>query len=83
MFDYLGAHADEKYCLLTMYTKAREKEPFVKLEWAPDLLTRSYPPMYLDCAEAASRFRIASFVMVIKALGVSALRLGSLWRKGR
>ena len=31
-----------------------EKEPLVKLEWAPDFLTRTYPPDYLDGQKAAA-----------------------------
>ena len=37
-----------------MHTQSREKEPFVKLEWAPDFLTRTYPPEYLDGQKAAA-----------------------------
>ena len=31
-----------------------EKEPFVKLEWAPNFLIRTYPPDYLDGQKAAA-----------------------------
>ena len=37
-----------------MHPKPMEKESFVKLEWAPDFLTRTYPPDYLDGQKAAA-----------------------------
>ena len=53
-FDYLEAYADENYCQQCVDTQPRWKEPFVKLEWAPDFLIRIYPPDYLDGQKAAA-----------------------------
>ena len=55
-FDYLEAYADEKYCHVCLHPKPMEKEPFVKLEWAPDVLRRerNYAPEHLDGDNAAA-----------------------------
>jgi hypothetical protein len=42
------------YSLVCMHTQPGEKEPFVKLEWAPDILRRLYPPEHLDGEESAA-----------------------------
>ena len=46
----------EKYCQMLMHSKAKEKEPFVKLEWAPEVLrgTNNYGPEHLDGDNAAA-----------------------------
>ena len=53
-FDYLEAYAVENDCQQCVDTQPRWKEPFVKLEWAPDFLRHSYPPEYLDGQAAAA-----------------------------
>ena len=44
----------EKYCQMLMHSKAKEKEPFVKLEWAPYFLRHNYAPEHLDGDAAAA-----------------------------
>ena len=44
----------EKYCQMLMHSKAKEKEPFVKLEWAPSFLRQNYAPEHLDGDAAAA-----------------------------
>ena len=39
---------------MCLHPKPMEKEPFVKLEWAPNFLIRTYPPDYLDGQKAAA-----------------------------
>ena len=44
----------EKYCQMLMHSKAKEKEPFVKLDWAPSFLRQNYAPEHLDGDAAAA-----------------------------
>ena len=44
----------EKYCQMLMHSKAKEEEPFVKLEWAPSFLRQNYAPEHLDGDAAAA-----------------------------